>query len=217
MGLLLDMYDEIKERIKKIPTVWDGKRAIQEMRANAYPHWKQMEWIGFYFQYLCESYLKDIFKFQFPRYGRIAFDGFYVYPFDFKAHAINTSSHKVIVNDAAAVREAIEEYGKVVLILALGEVEYNDRDRKFQKWHEKLKGGHSTYTQERIARGAWSRLRKVRFTLEQIAFFEIDNDTLAECGSFQTNFRNANGRPRRRKILIDIEKIDPIESLDFSL
>lgn len=211
------MYDEIKERLKKIPIVWDGKSAIQEMQVNNYPHWRQMEWIGFYFQYLCEFHLKDIFRFQFPRYGKIAFDGFYHYPFDFKAHAINTSSHKVIVNDAAAVKAAIEEYGRVVLILALGEVEYNDRNRTFQKWHEDLKGGHSAYTQKRIARGAWSRLRKVRFTLEQIAFFEIDIDNLALCGSFQTNFRNSNGRPRRRKVLIDLEKIDPIESLDFPL
>jgi len=38
---------------------------------------------------------------------------------------------------------------------------------------------------------------------------------LVKCGSFQTDFRNANGTPRRAKVLIDLEKID--EDLIYSI
>ncbi|MCD6418627.1 hypothetical protein J7M00_07580 [bacterium] len=102
----------------------------------------------------------------------------------------------------------IKDYGAVGLILALGEVVYNDDERTFQKWHEELKGGKSKYEKDGIKRGAWSRLRKVSFELKQISFIKIDDDTLVKCGSFQQNFRNANGKPRRSKVLMDLEKID---------
>ncbi len=85
---------------------------------------------------------------------------------------------------------------------------YNDEDRTFQKWHEALKGGLSKYSLERIKRGAWSRLRKVSFDLQQISFIKITDDTLVKCGSFQTDFRNSNGTPRRAKVLINLEEID---------
>lgn len=202
-----NFYKEISNRLKNIPKKWNGMHSIMEMKDNEFAHWKQMEWIGFYFQYLCEKHLKDIFQFQKPRYDRVAFDGLYKIPFDFKAHAINTSSHQVIVNDSAAISHAIDEYGKVGLLLALGKVEYNDEARTFQKWHEQMKGGLSEYSKARIERGAWSRLRKVEFDLQQISFIEITDQTLIKCGSFQEDFRNSDGKSRKKKVLLDLEEI----------
>jgi hypothetical protein len=71
-----------------------------------------------------------------------------------------------------------------------------------------LKGGVSEYSQERIKRGAWSRLRKQNFTLKQISIIEITDKTLIKCGSFQENFRNSDGQPHRKKVLLNLEKID---------
>lgn len=201
-------YSKITQCFDTVPTQWNGKDVILEMKETGYPHWRQMEWIGFYFQFLCEKHLKGIFQFQTPQYDKVAFDGFYKIPFDFKAHAINTSNHQVIVNDSVAISQGIRAYGAVGLILALGEVIYNDTDRTFQRWHEELKGGLSKYTQERIKRGAWSRLRKQCFSLKQISIIEITDKTLIKCGSFQENFRNSDGRPRRKKVLLDLEKLD---------
>ncbi|PIU68116.1 MAG: hypothetical protein COS84_01760, partial [Armatimonadetes bacterium CG07_land_8_20_14_0_80_40_9] len=110
--------------------------------------------------------------------------------------------------DSEATANGIKDYGKVGLILALGKVLYNDEDMTFQKWHEALKGGKSKYEIERIKRGAWSRIRKVSFDLQQISFIRITDDTLVKCGSFQRDFRNAGGQPRREKVLLDLEKID---------
>ncbi len=199
---------EIAERLKNLPKFWDGKSAITEMKERNNRNWKQMEWIGFYFQFLRENYLNEYMEIPGRRIGNVKFDAFKEIPWDFKAHALNTSTHQVIINDSSAVAEAIKVYGAVGLILALGKVEYNDENRTFQKWHEELKGGPSEYTIERISRGAWSRLLKVSFDLQQISLIKIDDSVLIKCGSFQEDFRNADGSPRNPKVLLDLEKID---------
>ena len=208
---------QIANKLKNIPKTWDGKKSIVEMKKEKFPQWKQMEWIGFYFQFLCEKYLKSLMKIPGPKYNNVKFDGFANIPWDFKAHAINTSSHQIIINDNEATANAIRDYGAVGLILALGKVFYNDEKRTFQKWHEKLKGGKSQYEFERIKRGAWSRLRKRIFHLKQICLIRITDETLIKSGSFQTDFRNSNGKPRRAKVLIDLEKIEKeiIYSINF--
>ncbi|MFH1563416.1 MAG: hypothetical protein ABIF11_08390 [Nitrospirota bacterium] len=204
---------QIGEKLRKIPKIWDGRKSILEMKNAAYPHWKQMEWIGFFFQFLCEKYLSEFMEVPGSKYGNVRFDGFRDVPWDFKAHAMNTSSHQIIVNDSEATANGIKDYGAVGLILALGKVLYNDENRTFQKWHESLKGGLSDYSLERIKRGAWSRLRKVSFELQQISFMRITDDTLVKCGSFQEDFRNANGSLRRVKVLLNLEEID--EELEY--
>ena len=199
---------KIEFALQSVPRFWDGKQAILEMRDAGFPHWRQMEWIGFYFQFLCGRRLASIMQMPGPRYGNVEFDGLLKIPWDLKAHAMNTSSHQLIVNDSLAISHGIAEYESVGLILAMGEVIYNDEERTFQKWHGVLKGGLSEYEKERIKRGAWSRLRKVSFALKQISFIRITDKTLVKTGSFQSEFRNSNGKPRRSKVLLDLEKLD---------
>jgi hypothetical protein len=199
---------KVEAALRPIPKHWDGKQVVMEMKDAGFPHWRQMEWMGFYFQFLCGKYLSPIMKIPGPKYGKVEFDGFLKIPWDFKAHAMNTSSHQIIVNDSQAISRGIAEYGCVGLILAMGKVEYNDEERTFQKWHSVLKGGISDYEKERVKRGAWSRLRKVSFDLQQISFIRINDETLVKTGSFQSDFRNSNGRPRRSKVLLDLEKLD---------
>lgn len=204
----LKVSKQIGKELKKIPKIWNGERSILEMRKAGYNQWRQTEWIGWYFQFLCRQCLSEIVEIPGSKYGHTDFDGFKDTPWDFKAHAINTSAHQVIINDSMAIANAIRDFGAVGLILALGEVKYNDEKRTFQRWHEKLKGGPSKYSLERMKRGAWSRLRKVSFDLEQISFIKITDKTLVKCGSFQKDFRNADGKPRNEKILLDLEQID---------
>ena len=214
---ILQESNRIAVVLKSLPKIWNGKKSILEMKRAHYNQWRQMEWIGFYFQFLCEKHLKNILKIPGPKYGNVEFDGLGKFPWDFKAHAINTSAHQIIINDRKAIIKAIKKYGKVGVVLSLGEVEYNDAKRSFQKWHEKLKGGLSEYSKKRIKRGAWSRLRKVEFQLKQICFISIDDKTLQGAGLFQKDFRNADGSLRNEKILIDLEKLDKeiIKIIDF--
>ena len=77
--------------------------------------------------------------------------------------------------------------------------------------------GKSEYEKDRIKRGAWSRLRKTYFTLEQILFIRIDMNTLKNSGSFQENFRNSDGSPRRAKVLIKLDELGKgiIKTIDY--
>ena len=210
--------------LRDIPKEWDGKKSILEMKEGGSQHWRQMEWMGFYFEFLCEKFL-SLEDLEVSRsaaderdsYGNTQFDGFFAIPWDYKAHATNTSNHRVIINDREAIEGAVTEYGAVGVIVAIGAVEYNDEDRSFQKWHSKLKGGKSDYEKERVKRGAWSRLRKTKFALQQILFIRIDREVLENASSFQTRFRNADGGSRREKVLIDLEKLDKTNyhAIDF--
>src|SRR3989344_7337490 len=93
----------LKKSFAKTPPIWDGRKAIMEMRDANYPHWRQMEWIGFYFQFLCEKQLFSIMKMPGPKFGKVEFDGFAGIPFDFKAHPAKNANDQmntsVIVND----------------------------------------------------------------------------------------------------------------------
>lgn len=209
-SLLESAIADIKRALEtEIPKKWDGRDSILQMKDEGSRHWRQLEWIGFYFEHLCGRALQSISEVPSPnQYGNVSFDCFREIDWDFKAHAMNTSSHQIIVNDTQAILSSIEKFGHLGLILALGKVLYNDEQRTFQKWHEEIKGGMSEYSKQRIARGAWSRLRKVEFDLQQITFILLSKETLEKCGSFQKDFRNADGSPRNTKVLLDLEKID---------
>lgn len=212
------IIEEIINNLKNMPKDWDSKEAILEMKNEGFRQWRQMEWIGFYFEYLCQKHLKEIMEFHKIKYGNTSFDGFVEVPFDFKSHALNTKSHKVVINDKEATYKAIKKYSCVIVIMALGWAKYNDKDGSFYKWHEKIKGGKSKYELERIKRKAWSRLRKVKFDVKEIKLIKIDEDTLKRCSSFQENFRNADGSPRRSKVMInlkDLKKEEIIEQVKF--
>lgn len=113
---------EISKIFRNIPIFWDGRKSILEMKEAGVNKWKQMEWIGWYFQFLCKNLLDDIII-PGPKYGKVEFYGFKEVP--------------------------------------------------------------------------WSRLRKVEFKLEQISFIKINDNVLIKCGSFQRDFRNANGTLRK--------------------
>lgn len=205
---ITDTVENLRLAAQNMPKVWDGRAAILEMKNAGYKHWRQMEWIGFYFQFLCEKHFDGLVEMPGVTYGRTEFDAFHQISWDFKAHAFNTTTHNVIANDAEAIANTLSDYGYYGLILAVGEVEYNDEERRFKKWHDQLKEGISQYELNRIKRGAMSRRRKTEFLLSEIHFICLNSGTLSQCsGSFQQGFRNADGSPRRAKVMINIAKI----------
>jgi hypothetical protein len=208
MPQIKSTIDLLIKMLSYIPIYWDGKTCILEMRDSGNTQWRQMEWIGFYFQFLCEKYLSEVMQIPGPKYGRVEFDGFLEIPWDFKAHSINTASRGIIINDSDAISRGILEFGNVGLILAMGEAEYNDLDSSFQAWHTQIKGEISDYVKRRISRGGWSRKRKVSFSLKQLLFLQISDSTLVKTGTFQRGFRNSNDSPRRSKVLIHLSNME---------
>ena len=114
------IYDKLK---RFLPEVWEGKESIQYMKDNGCHHWKQMEWPGFYFQFMCETILgdEDFMDIPGPRYGNVEFDGFRFIPWDFKAHSIDPvrgDVGKIPTNGYQETMQAIREYGEVCFIIA---------------------------------------------------------------------------------------------------
>ena len=207
--------DVLKPLLAELPVVWDGKRAILEMKERNF-QWRQMEWAGFYFELLCRDRIGDKFAVPGKKYGNVSFDFFGAANWDMKASAIKTDRHTAILNDIAATNASVAEFGAHGIVMALIDVEYNDEDRAFQKWHSQLKGGLSNYTKERIARNATSRYRKTSAILRQILFLAIDENNINNLG-MHAQGRNADGSPRNPKYLINIEKADAFElaRIDF--
>ena len=187
-----------------IESNWDGKTAISEMKKFDY-NWKQMEWIGFYFQLLVKrAGAQHGFKMPGRRLISGDFDAtFNGFDWDLKAHSTQNADGKPqfvsILNDIAAIDVALLEKGRVFIAVAEGKAIY-DVDGTFHAWHEALKGPASRYVLEGQATGRRSRVRKSGFTLEAIKVYELESTK--DLG-FMNQGRNSNGRPRPAKYTLD--------------
>lgn len=184
----------------------DGRQTILELKRVDY-HWRQMEWIGWGFEYLGSRILKEHGgATDGPTFGRTKFDVRGHFVWDLKAHP--SQAGPCILNDAEAVRDCIEHFDGIGFMIASGEVVYDDLSESFKQWHDTLKGGLSVYERDRVQRGAPSRRRKVSIALRRLDAFWIPNrDSLAAAvrsgllGFFQEGMRNADGSPRRAKYM----------------
>ena len=210
------MYKKERDRIfcilsKTLSSTWDGRESIRYMKENGCKNWRQMEWPGFYFQFMCEILFSEngFMEIPGPTYGNVEFDGFRIIPWDFKAHSIDPEKPddgKIPTNGYNESVEAILHYGTIGFIIITGDSNYDDEKQTFKKWHDQLKGGTSSYELERINRKAPSRRRKVSFKPKGLIFVFVDDSNIESCEKFQNNFRNSNGVPRSPKILLDLKK-----------
>ncbi len=182
------------------------KKCVLELKEADY-NWRQMEWWAFYFEYLCRARLKDSFEIPGETFGTVTFDAKRKINWDFKAKAIKSDDHRSILNDKNATLQSIKSHGSHGIIIAMCDVEYNDVDRVFQKWHAELKGGLSKYEKERIARTSASRYRKTKAELQELLFLCIHAGNIKELDTMRQG-RNSNGKPRPEKFMHDFEKID---------
>lgn len=127
---------------------------------------------------------------------------------DLKGKAIKSDDHKVILNDKSAMQSSIKQYGEHGLVVALCDVEYNDNDRTFEKWHTEIKGGKSKFTKDRELRTNVSRYRKTHATLNEILLLRFTETDLPLLGTMRQG-RNSNGRPRPEKYMLDLEELSP--------
>lgn len=199
----------LKRTLNSLPTQWDGREAILEMK-NRNGQWRQMEWIGFYFELLCHDRIAAPLQTPGARYENVQFDIKGSINWDMKASAIKADRHVAILNDVRATDASIADGNEHGVIIALVDVDYNDLERTFQQWHTTLKGGASKYEQDRIARNAISRYRKTAAYLRQILFLAITEQNKDDL-SIHRQGRNANGAPRNPKYAIDIEQADVFE------
>jgi len=190
--------------LRELPPRWDGKSCILEMKEKDF-QWRQMEWWAFYFELLCHDRLGSVLKMPGEKHGSTVWDGTGSINWDFKAKAIKTDTQSFILNDQLAMRASIAKYGEHGLIICLCDVEYNDKDRSFQKWRTELQGGKSAYQVEREQRTSHSRYRKVLAVPVELVYMRFDRDSLERLGTMKQG-RNSNGKPRPIKYSVSLTK-----------
>jgi hypothetical protein len=176
-----------------------------------------MEWWAFYFEYKTKSLLNGKTTIPGTRYGNVRFDLRGNISWDLKASAIKTDNHKIILNDKIAMDRSVRADGEHGEIIALCDVEYNDVDRSFQKWHIELKGGKSAYEKSREKRTSVSRYRKTKAKLCELIFLILRKENLSDL-SIMKQGRNSDGSPRNIKYMLDLENLGNIEKyrIDFT-
>ena len=216
---VIEEFLEISLLIKPIiPRFVDGKDAITTMKQNGSPNWRQMEWIGWWFEYFVESEIRPALGNTLgPKFGNTTFDIKLKYVWDLKAHPMHKDD--LILNDQKAIQECTITNDGLGFIILEGEVLYDDDQESFKNWHDSIKGKQSKYVDERIARNAPSRRRKKSFKPSSLFGIWIDSiETLENglktgwVGDFQKDMRNSNGNPRKAKYKFNTSKI-PTENI----
>jgi len=212
----LDDVGCLKNALLALPRDWDGKASILELKAADY-NWRQMEWWAFYFEHICHRFLATEFQVPGERFGAVSFDAKRSVNWDLKSKAIKSDQHSAILNDQSAMEATIARHGEHGVVMALCDVEYNDVNRSFQRWHSALKGGLSKYEKDRRARTQVSRYRKTRASLAEILFLRFDAGSLPLLGTMKQG-RTSNGKPRPPKYMVDLERVRPflVDRLAFS-
>ena len=206
--MIIDTVEKLRLTSRNMPKVWDGRESILEMKDANFKYWKQMEWMDFYFKFLCQKHFIDIIDTLGKKYGITEFDAFREISWDFRVDSIDPSAYSVTANDAKAIADTLHDYGYYGTMLAIGDMEYDDEETTFKKWHDELRGKVSKYDTKKINGGIMSRTRKTEFILLEIHFVCFDPETLSQCSSsFQKGFRNADGSPRREKVTVNIRKV----------
>lgn len=190
--------------LRDIPRRWEGKPCIEEMKEKGF-QWRQMEWWAFYFELICHERLGSVLRMPGDKHEATVWDGTGAINWDFKAKAIKTDTQSFILNDQAAMRASVEKHGEHGLIVCMCDVEYNDKDRSFQKWRESLQGGKSPYQIERETRTSNSRYRKVLAVPIELVFMRFDKDSLDRLTTMRQG-RNSNGKPRPIKYSVSLTK-----------
>ena len=73
---IINTVEKLQTASRSMPKVWDGRSAILEMKKGGSTQWRQMEWMGFYFEFLCETHFADIIDMPGEKYGNTEFDAF---------------------------------------------------------------------------------------------------------------------------------------------
>jgi hypothetical protein len=166
-SIISDLYASFPQNI-------DGREAITAMKNNGSKNWKQMEWMGFYFE---EKARHSLDVDRGPTIDGTRFDVQKEYVWDLKTHSRYRQSgnkrYEMYLNDAYSMEQCIDD-GGMGFIVAYVEPEYDNDERDFYHWHQELKGGDSKYTKNRKKRGASSRRRKTAFEFDAIEAYWID-------------------------------------------
>jgi hypothetical protein len=176
---------------------------------NNYLHWRQMEWVEAYFNFLCEEKLSDLLKFPEPAYSQMHFPALIEIPWIFKSYIQNTGNRKIILSDVSLVIQALTNYHEIGVIIASGLIRYPEE--------KKEEVSHSGKYKEEIKNVMKEMRQHSEFILKKIHFVPISYDFLETCETFQPKEIKSEEN-LREKIVLEMPKVkDKIKySINFS-
>lgn len=180
---------------------------------NNYLHWRQIEWVEAYFNFLCEKKLYDLLHFPEPTYSPIHFPKLMEVPWIFKSYIQNIGNRKIILSDALLVIQALTKHHEIGVIIASGLIRYPEG--KIEEKKEEV--SHFGKNKEKI-KIVMNELRQhSEFILKKIHFVPISYDFLETCETFQPKEVKSEEN-LREKIVLEMPKIkDKIKySISFS-
>ena len=206
----------LNDRLQRLPTDWDGKECILELKKAKF-NWRQMEWMGFYFELKANELLQDICSFPGDRLdGRVTFDMKTSINYDFKSAALQASGNDIILNDTRAMDLSVEKDGSHGEIIALLDVIYDDSSRSFRNWHAALKGKPSDYQKKRAKEGARHRRYKSHAKLVSLVYVIFEANDLPHLKLYNQG-RNSNDKVRPPKYMLNVGRIDLFKHWRFDL
>jgi hypothetical protein len=207
---------------------WDGRAAVEWMRAQGVRGSNENEWQGWYF----EARGREVLNAAFPpnrtpvraTYGKTVFDYSLNFVWDLKAHTEEqvmpvsrrtvTGDPTMILNDEMAIRECIAEQG--IGFLVLGGRAVMDESLEFITWHRAFKARQGIRSAP--SNSGRSRMRKAAFSPLRVEAFwissppELDAAVAAGHVGVRTQGRQAPrsagevGAPRRDKFQMNVVK-----------
>ena len=181
---------------------------------NNYLHWRQMEWVEAYFNYLCEKMLSGFLKMPETVLAQDQFPFFMNIPLIFKSYIQNTGNEKIILSDASLITNTLTKTNVMGVIIASGTVSYLSKDDERKKEYH-----HLSVKNRKKVEALENELRQHSiFKLQKIHFLPISHDFFETCETFRPTDIHAEKSSLREKIVIEIPKIkEKIQySIDFS-
>lgn len=184
---------------------WDGRACVSEMLQKSYPHARQTEWPGWYFEFITLPVFRDRFNVGGKMIGNTTFDYVSNNVWDLKVHDTKKGD-KVILNDKRSIEQAFKEYSGIGIIVNEGSAGF-EGEREFYGWHAGMRQ-NVTADQALLNRGPKSRKLKTSFTHGALKAYWLpassgfSNDAL----SYYRQGKQASGAERELKVMFDLSK-----------
>jgi hypothetical protein len=170
-----------------------------DLAYHNYQHWRQMEWIESYFNYLCEKQLSGILQIPGPTFQKFSFNAFLEIPWIFKLYIENTGNEKIILADSNLITQGLIKFEKIGIILASGAVEYPKEKISTNKINNRI-----VNNQDELMRKKEIRQHSV-FQLNHIYFIPISSEAIQKCETFQPGgFKSKEHL--REKVLLNVSE-----------
>ena len=147
---IVDTVQQLRLASQQMPKIWNGRKSILEMKDADFKQWQQIEWLDSYFKFLCQKYFDGIIDMPGKKYNITEFDAFREISWDFRIGSADAETYSCIANNSEAIADTMNDCGSYGMILAIGDIEYDNKETSFKKWHDELKKKPANMTQTKL-------------------------------------------------------------------